>query len=376
MSFALACRALRRMPGTVASVASAASITCRTFHSTRRASNHTVELKKFSGRSAVSGVVATVFGASGSLGRYVVNHLAQSGAQVILPYRNDGMDIRHLKLTGDLGQIVPVKFHARHEESLTLAMRQSNVVINLMGAEHATNNFSLDDIHVQVPKRIAEIAKTMPELERFVQISAVGASEDSTCEFLATKARGEKAVREVLPNATIVRSCHMFGWEDKLLNRWGMFAQFLPFMPVFDRGQQLMQPVHLEDVALGLLATLDTEDGVGATYELGGPEQFAMIELLAYMYLQMAKHPQFVPIHPALARLYGKAVGLLPSKFRYINADIIERLGYDSVVNTEDSTVKTFADLGVTPVPINSLAAQIMTRYRGQRYVDEHIKES
>lgn len=57
-----------------------------------------------SGRSSVSGVVATAFGATGFLGRYVVSHLGRMGSQVI-PYRCDTYDIMHLRALGDLGQI-------------------------------------------------------------------------------------------------------------------------------------------------------------------------------------------------------------------------------------------------------------------------------
>lgn len=56
------------------------------------------------GRSSVSGVTATVFGATGFLGRYVVNALAKLGSQVVVPFRCDELDMMHLKQMGDLGQ--------------------------------------------------------------------------------------------------------------------------------------------------------------------------------------------------------------------------------------------------------------------------------
>lgn len=49
-------------------------------------------------------MIATVFGATGFLGRYVVNALARTGTQVVVPYRCDDIDMQHLRQMGDLGQ--------------------------------------------------------------------------------------------------------------------------------------------------------------------------------------------------------------------------------------------------------------------------------
>lgn len=60
------------------------------------------------GRSSATGVVVTVFGATGFAGRYLVNRLAGSGTTVICPYRGNEDDTRDLRVMGDLGRIVPV----------------------------------------------------------------------------------------------------------------------------------------------------------------------------------------------------------------------------------------------------------------------------
>ena len=58
------------------------------------------------GRSSFSGVVATVFGATGFIGRYIVNRLGRMGSQVVVPFRGDEHDYRHLRPMGDLGQVL------------------------------------------------------------------------------------------------------------------------------------------------------------------------------------------------------------------------------------------------------------------------------
>jgi hypothetical protein len=58
------------------------------------------------GRSSFNGQIVTVFGGGGFLGKYVINKLAKVGAQVIIPYRGDHLEVIRLKLCGDLGQIL------------------------------------------------------------------------------------------------------------------------------------------------------------------------------------------------------------------------------------------------------------------------------
>ena len=61
----------------------------------------------------VSGVQATVFGSTGFLGQYVVSALARQGSGVVCPYRCDEIDMQHLKVLGDLGQVRCAGGHVR-----------------------------------------------------------------------------------------------------------------------------------------------------------------------------------------------------------------------------------------------------------------------
>lgn len=78
-------------------------------------------------------------------------------------------------------------------------------------------NFKYADVHVTGAERIAQVA-AQNGVERFVHVSHLNASPDSTSVFYRTKFEGEERVKNAFPNATIVRPAAMYGYEDKLLN--------------------------------------------------------------------------------------------------------------------------------------------------------------
>ncbi|KAI8450982.1 hypothetical protein BY996DRAFT_8543010 [Phakopsora pachyrhizi] len=66
------------------------------------------------GQHSNSGLVATVFGATGFLGRYLVHKLAKKDTQVIVPYQEEDSK-QHLCVIGDLSQFVPLEFDLQNE---------------------------------------------------------------------------------------------------------------------------------------------------------------------------------------------------------------------------------------------------------------------
>lgn len=74
-------------------------------------------------------------------------------------------------------------------------------------------------MHITGATNVAEAARDAG-VERLIHVSALGADKNSTSRFLKSKAEGEKAVLNAFPTATIVRPSHVFGYEDRFLNRF------------------------------------------------------------------------------------------------------------------------------------------------------------
>ncbi|KAL4402601.1 Protein-lysine N-methyltransferase Efm5 [Malassezia pachydermatis] len=321
------------------------------------------------GRNSTNGSIATVFGATGFMGRYLVSKLAKAGTQVVIPYR-DEEEKRHLKLLGDLGQIVPLEWDIRNDQQIQECLRHSDTVFNLTGRNYATKNFSLRDVHVDGARRIAEHAAESGAA-RFIHVSHLSADANSESEFLRTKAQGEDAVRRAFPGATIVRPASIYGHEDRFLNKMASW----PITWKLNNGQTKLRPVHSLDVAQAL-ATIAQADSIsiGQTFSLYGPKTYTIRELLQLV--EDVTYQKIVSPDVNVPRFLFSAVAKLGEKVAWwpmFNADEVTRRFIDEV--PEEGT-KTFADLDIVPDLLEDVAIVYLRRFRSLLRYEQPIENT
>ncbi|KZT09353.1 NADH dehydrogenase [Laetiporus sulphureus 93-53] len=303
------------------------------------------------GRSAVTGHVATVFGCTGFLGRYLVAKLAKSGTQIIIPYRDED-EKRHLRPMGDLGQIIPTEWDLRREDQIEECLRHSDIVYNLVGRNYETKNFTFDAVHKDGAHRIASIA-ARAGVARFVHVSHLNASHDSPSEFYKSKARGEDLVKEAFPTATIVRPAAMYGYEDKFLTNMAVW----PIWWKLNHMRTKVRPVHVFDVAQALTNLLSVPSLPG-TLNLPGPSTLTHEYLLTLVSAVTCRAPDRAPILP-------KRIALALSKVAQnvwwpaISPDEVLRRYLDDVDVPGD-----WDKVGVVPDEIEQHAITYLRRYR------------
>jgi uncharacterized protein YbjT (DUF2867 family) len=300
--------------------------------------------------------VATVFGGSGFIGRYVVKRLAAQGRVVRVAVRYPEAAL-FLKPMGAVGQIVPLYAPVQHEAAVQRAVEDADLVVNLVGilAERRAGDFQR--IHAEGAGRVARSAAAAG-VARLVQVSALGADPASPARYASSKAAGEQAVRAAFPAATILRPSVVFGPEDGLFNRFATMAQRLPVMPVV-AGATRFQPVYVGDVADAVLAGLQREAAVGGTYELGGPRVLSMRELLAYILAETGRHRRLMTVPMWLARLQAAVLEHLPGKL--LTRDQLLMLQRDNVVA---AGAPGLAELGIVPTPIDLVVPAYLRRFR------------
>ena len=189
-------------------------------------------------------------------------------------------------------------------------------------------------------------------------MSALGASPTSPAISDRTKAEGEQAVREVFPQATIVRPSLVFGEDDHFFSRFAAMIRSSPVLPLIGGGTTRFQPVFVDDMTAGLFELLQRSDTAGKTYEFGGPQVYSFKVLLELLLTALNRQRVLIPIPFALAEMQAGLLELLPNP--PLTRDQVRLLKTDKVVSGVEATL---GDLGVRPWPLEEFLAVFKDKY-------------
>jgi len=304
--------------------------------------------------------LATVFGASGFLGRHIVRVLAARGYRVRAVCRRPDL-AGHLQPLGNVGQISAVQANLRHRWSIDRAVAGSDVVINVVGLLAESGKQKFDTVQARGAGWIADAAVNVGA--KVVHISAIGADENSVAEYAVTKAEGERLVYEACPDAIVLRPSVVFGPEDSFFNRFAAMARIAPALPMIGGGHTKLQPVYVGDVAQAVARAADGELKPGSIWELGGAQVMSFRECMELMLSVIGRSRLMANLPFGLARLIGSVLEYLPGA--PLTAGQVDLLRVDNVVSKEaEAEGRTLAGMGITPTPMGAILPQYMVRFR------------
>jgi len=318
-------------------------------------------LRTQGGRSALGGHTVTVFGATGQLGRYIVNRLARQGCQVVIPYREE-MAKRHLKVTGDLGRVHFLEFDIYNTKSIEESVRHSDAVYNLIGRNYPTKNYTLEDVHVEGTERIVE-AVAKYDVDRYIHVSSYNADSKSNVEFFRTKGVAEQVARSIFPETTIVRPAPIFGIEDNLLLKLASVTNLF----TSNNMQERYRPVHSIDVGEALEKMLYDDSTAGQTYELFGPKEYSTAEIAELVNKEIFKKRRHINVPKAVLR----PIAAVLNKVLWWPMMSPEELDKEFVDQVVDEHAKTFADLGIKPGDVSNYTYHYLQGFRSQALLDQ-----
>jgi NADH dehydrogenase len=302
----------------------------------------------------------TVFGGSGFLGRHLVRALCKRHYRIRVAVRRPDL-AGHLQPLGRVGQIHAVQANLRHPRSVEAAVRDADIVINLVGILFERGRQRFDTVQTFGAEQVALAAAAHGV--RMIHTSAIGADENSPSLYARAKALGEKAVLAATPGATVFRPSIMFGPEDDFFNRFGSLARFLPALPLVGGGETRFQPVFVGDVAEAIARAADGNAKGGTIYELGGPEVKTFKELMEYVLATIERKRLLLPLPFPLAKMQAQFLQYLPKP--PLTPDQVELLKRDNVVS--EAAIRegrTLEGLGITPTAMEVIVPAYLWRFR------------
>jgi len=186
---------------------------------------------------------------------------------------------------------------------------------------------------------------------RFLYMSGITVAPEAQEPWNAAKWQAEEAIRGSGLTWTIVRSCWAYGPNDTALNRILGYSDYLPFVPVFGRGEDPLSPVFVEDIGrLFTLLIAYPEKATDTTLKLGGPDTVTLNEFVSLALRAMGRRRPLLHIPKPLGKVQGAVMQYLPG--RPLTPDAVDFVAQGGAVTDADraALAELFPEFKGTPL--------------------------
>jgi len=263
-----------------------------------------------------------------------------------------------LKTQATPGSIELIEWNTNNFSELKEAIKNSDIVINLIGILFETRKQKFYNIHSEIPEAISKICSET-DVKKFIHVSAIGASETSKSLYQKSKFQGEVKALANFKNTIIIRPSVICGTEDNFTNLFSKLS-FLPIIPVV-RMNYKFQPILVTDVANAIVEAIETKDNEGKIYEIGGPKVINFGDMVKLILKTINKKRFVVEMPMPIAKIQSTITDLLPIP-PILTRDQCEILSEaDNVVSNNYLTLK---DLNINPADIEEAMKKWLWRYK------------
>jgi uncharacterized protein YbjT (DUF2867 family) len=311
--------------------------------------------------------ICTILGGGGFIGRYLVRNLTKKNYRCIISTRNS-FQKGYLKTQATPGSIELVNWNSNNFDEIKESIKNSDVVINLIGILYETRKQKFYNIHTNIPDAVSKICSET-DVKKFIHVSAIGASESSKSLYQKSKYQGEIKALNNFKNTIIVRPSVVCGTEDNFTNLFSKLS-FLPIIPVVKKKYKF-QPILVTDVADAILKSIEVKGNEGKIYELGGPKIINFGDMVKSILKTINKKRFVVEMPMSIARVQSTITDLLPIP-PILTKDQCEILSEaDNIVSNNHLTLK---DLEINPSDVEEAMKKWLWRFRsGGQFAKQNI---
>jgi uncharacterized protein YbjT (DUF2867 family) len=275
-----------------------------------------------------------ICGAQGFLGRHISQVLQDAGHEVChgvrkpkLPERLTDPEEIAINYTQDIEPAIWEKRLRR--------LGQIDVIINAVGILNETTELSFDAIHRDAPAALFYAASSCG-VKSIIQISALGAvNETEHPEAMTGYMQSKRAADKTLIASglcyLIMRPSLVVGIDGGSSQLFRSMAS-LPVLGLPGRGEQQVQPVHVEDLCAAIAIWLADENRNSMILNTVGPQAISYRRMLEIYRKAMGMPAQCMfSIPMPLMRMAASAARLLPQNV--LTPDSLRMLEQDNVAD-------------------------------------------
>ncbi|QLG50926.1 complex I NDUFA9 subunit family protein [Natrinema halophilum] len=285
-----------------------------------------------------------VAGGTGFIGSNLCTELAERDHEVTALSRHpdsgdfpDGVDTA----MGDVGAY----------DSIVDTVAEHEAVVNLVSLSplyQPPDGKTHEEVHLGGTENLVRAAEA-GGVDRFLQMSGLGADPNGNTAFLRAKGKAEAVVRESTLEWTIFRPSVVFGDGAEFVDfTKTVTTPYVTGLP--GGGKTRFQPIWIGDLVPLLADALEDDDHVGETYDVAGPQILSLADVTELVYDAEGRDVTIVPIPMAVAKLGLAAIGPIPVV--PLGPDQGRSLEIDNTVSDNDVTafgrdpseLKTFGD--------------------------------
>jgi NADH dehydrogenase len=275
-----------------------------------------------------------VTGGTGFIGPHVVRALHERGHDVRVLVRN-AASARDLPAQPESGDLTDAT-------SLRRATEGVDAVVHLVAIRQGTAE-QFQRVMEQGTRDLVAAAKEHG-VRRFVLMSALGTSQETKdlVPYYHAKWDEEETVRNSGIEHVIFRPSFVFGREGGILPTFKRLARLTPATPIIGSGEQRIQPIWVDDVAVYFAAAVDEEKAANRTFELGGPDAVSWNEFWERLRaaLGIRRRPT-LHVPTGLMRMNAMLTERLPGNIP-LTRDLLTMLEHGDNVVRNAEAVETF----------------------------------
>jgi uncharacterized protein YbjT (DUF2867 family) len=252
-------------------------------------------------------MIVMIVGASGFIGGRLAQAFGAAGHEVICAGRG-----AHARLPAGCKRSVRIDYTAPTVHEWAPLLAGVDVLVNAVGILREAGPQTFDALHVLGPRALFTAA-ALASVRRVIQISALGAEGGAIARYHSSKYEADRFLMELPLDWAIVQPSLVYGAGGSSARMFDTQAS-LPLVPLPGRGEQRVQPVHIDDLVDAVLRLAESPAALHCVLPVVGPRALTLREFLGELRATLGfGHARFLPVPRALVALAARIGDSFPS---------------------------------------------------------------